>query len=84
MLYLVQTFYTRRRSCLHKHLVQWAHILDIKDAFEQLAASFEEGLLSRRAVRMLHWWRDYLQLSKQRQEREQASIQYMAAFTTSR
>lgn len=69
-----------RLAALHSHLQQWAQILDIKDAFEQLAGSFEEGVLQRRAGRMLQWWQEWLQLQKQKYDREKACWNHMAAY----
>lgn len=73
-----------RVCCLHSHLVQWAHVLDIKDAFEQLADTFYEGLLTRRAAAMLAWWRTWAQLRQEREQLQLDSCQHMEAFTASR
>eukprot|EP00878_Enallax_costatus_P046973 GHUV01057317.1.p1 GENE.GHUV01057317.1~~GHUV01057317.1.p1 ORF type:complete len:232 (+),score=46.88 GHUV01057317.1:496-1191(+) len=69
-----------RLATLHGRVQQWAHILDIKDAFEQLASGFEEGVVQRRAVRMLQWWREWLQLQKQKYDREEGNWNHMAAY----
>lgn len=38
-----------RHACLYKGLKQWEHILDIQDAFEQMADTARGALLHRRS-----------------------------------
>jgi hypothetical protein len=73
-----------RRSCLQKHLAQWAYILDIRDAFGQLADAFLEGLMQRRAARMLTWWQRWLQLRQQQEQLQLDTCEHMEAFCVGR
>eukprot|EP00879_Flechtneria_rotunda_P030398 GHRR01033026.1.p1 GENE.GHRR01033026.1~~GHRR01033026.1.p1 ORF type:complete len:401 (+),score=131.22 GHRR01033026.1:2106-3308(+) len=73
-----------RRIHLQKHLAQWAHILEIQDAFNQVADSSWAEVLARQAARMLRWWRQWQQQKHQMHGLLYAACQHMEGYTASR
>jgi hypothetical protein len=65
-------------------MTQWAYILDIRDAFEQLADAFLEGLLQRRAARMLTWWQRWVQQLQQQEQLQLDTCEHMEGFWVGR
>jgi hypothetical protein len=65
-------------------MTQWVYILDIRDAFKQLADAFLEGLLQRRAARMLTWWQRWVQLRQQQEQLQLDTCEHMEGFWVGR
>lgn len=69
-----------RTTCLCKHLRQWVHILDIKDAFEQLFDTYAEGVMQRKKDSMFRWWQRWILLQQEKYEQQERTETYMAAY----
>lgn len=73
-----------RRTCLHKHLLQWASALELRAHLEDASVAARDSLLARRAVRMLRWWRMWLTEQRRRQEATLAAHDHMEALSQAR